>query len=680
MIEVEKRPLTVGYYGTKWNADAFKKMAGSLFDDSDRFNIIEFPGGADICLMDYWESLRFPVGTFSGVIVIVDSEGYGIPQHLAKLKNVVYLGIPDQQLAGRAISVPGCSMSFFERNDHTPLDLIKQRRVNPDARFCAYMVSKKHPHREQFFNRIVEAAQEFGVRDADALGQCYGDYPNQQNRQPTRESMNRDDEAVALYSNYKFVMAFENKDKPGYVTEKILNAFLAGAVPIYWGSSTAVEIFNLNSFVWVNQYPDIKGAIDRILGLTQHENQYQQMLSEPILNPGSLDRYFSWHFAVTNEYSSIKSKIVSAVTEIHDRLIKTQRFSTNSRNSSRSNNLISAQNNQSIPKPNPHWQLESQSSGVYLCNSTDSKTIQCNQVAALIWRICDGQRSVIDCINHLTQTYPDAVNQIDEDFRWTVEHFARQDAITILYPDELLVNSNPADFNGSRKIKLYSIYTPSHRKLAEDWFFPSIPDEYEQCVEIVDINSQEKGMTKDQGEFLERDWMLAISKKVELILRAIEENWGHWFVFSDIDVQFFGNTLSIIKPLIEENDIVLQKENPEGLFCTGFFACKGNELTRALWCKVLNLVSYEDRRHDQRAFNVILRKQLLSTLPSVGYLPECFMGGGTFSGRTWQPGDDLEVSRNVVVHHANFCVGIEAKIQQLNLVRNIVLERKEQDK
>ena len=34
----------------------------------------------------------------------------------------------------------------------------------------------------------------------------------------------------------KFTLAFENCSKPGYVTEKILHAFQARTVPIYWGS------------------------------------------------------------------------------------------------------------------------------------------------------------------------------------------------------------------------------------------------------------------------------------------------------------------------------------------------------------------------------------------------------------------------------------------------------------
>lgn len=35
--------------------------------------------------------------------------------------------------------------------------------------------------------------------------------------------------------NYKFMICFENGIYPGYVTEKLLDAYVCGAIPIYWG-------------------------------------------------------------------------------------------------------------------------------------------------------------------------------------------------------------------------------------------------------------------------------------------------------------------------------------------------------------------------------------------------------------------------------------------------------------
>ena len=51
---------------------------------------------------------------------------------------------------------------------------------------------------------------------------------------------------------HKFVIAFENTSTPGYTTEKIVHAFSAGAVPIYWGNPEITREFNPGSFVDCN--------------------------------------------------------------------------------------------------------------------------------------------------------------------------------------------------------------------------------------------------------------------------------------------------------------------------------------------------------------------------------------------------------------------------------------------
>ena len=40
---------------------------------------------------------------------------------------------------------------------------------------------------------------------------------------------------------------------PGYITEKIMNPFLAGAIPIYHGDDWARALFAHDAVVWVNR-------------------------------------------------------------------------------------------------------------------------------------------------------------------------------------------------------------------------------------------------------------------------------------------------------------------------------------------------------------------------------------------------------------------------------------------
>lgn len=41
---------------------------------------------------------------------------------------------------------------------------------------------------------------------------------------------------IAVASRYRYALVMESQRQPGYVTEKLLDAFAAGAVPIYWGA------------------------------------------------------------------------------------------------------------------------------------------------------------------------------------------------------------------------------------------------------------------------------------------------------------------------------------------------------------------------------------------------------------------------------------------------------------
>jgi Glycosyltransferase family 10 (fucosyltransferase) C-term len=97
-----------------------------------------------------------------------------------------------------------------------------------------------------------------------------------------------------LFRNYRFVLCMENANIPGYITEKILVAFLAHSVPIYYGTTEIFDVFNPEAFV----YYDINNpqeALDRVAYLERNKTAYQQVLREPILAHGqeTYDAYFS---------------------------------------------------------------------------------------------------------------------------------------------------------------------------------------------------------------------------------------------------------------------------------------------------------------------------------------------------------------------------------------------------
>ena len=56
-------------------------------------------------------------------------------------------------------------------------------------------------------------------------------------------------ELISLYSQYKFIICFENSKTDGYITEKIFNVFLSGSIPIYDGAPNISDYINKESFI-----------------------------------------------------------------------------------------------------------------------------------------------------------------------------------------------------------------------------------------------------------------------------------------------------------------------------------------------------------------------------------------------------------------------------------------------
>jgi hypothetical protein len=141
----------------------------------------------------------------------------------------------------------------------------------------AYCSSNKVEIRENLFNLFVARTHE---NQCHSLGQNFGKHPLTQRKvSGSWESHG----LVKAYSNYKFVFALENKDTPGYVTEKIMNAFHSGAIPIYWGTSYVKNLFNHKAFIYVNDFPSLEACVGYVVNMSDEERE--KMMNEPVYHP-----------------------------------------------------------------------------------------------------------------------------------------------------------------------------------------------------------------------------------------------------------------------------------------------------------------------------------------------------------------------------------------------------------
>ena len=87
---------------------------------------------------------------------------------------------------------------------------------------------------------------------------------------------------IKVLSNYNFSVCFENDLYPGYITEKVFEAWTAGTVPIWWGIDNT-GILNKNAIINFAE-GDFNSNIVNLEEILSNSNLLLGMRNEPLLN------------------------------------------------------------------------------------------------------------------------------------------------------------------------------------------------------------------------------------------------------------------------------------------------------------------------------------------------------------------------------------------------------------
>jgi len=102
-----------------------------------------------------------------------------------------------------------------------------------------------------------------------------------------------------ISQDFRYSLLMEDANIFGLITERIIDGFMSGTVPIYYGTPEIFDIFNPKAFIYfdINNH---KEALDRIQYLEEHPDAYQQLLNEPILANGihTIEKYFSFEDSI----------------------------------------------------------------------------------------------------------------------------------------------------------------------------------------------------------------------------------------------------------------------------------------------------------------------------------------------------------------------------------------------
>ena len=90
---------------------------------------------------------------------------------------------------------------------------------------------------------------------------------------------------IEFLSHYKFSIAMENSLGDGYISEKIVDSFLAGTIPIYYGDYIVDEYINPKTYILIKGEKDIKEKIDYIKKIDNDDKLYYNIMKEnPIID------------------------------------------------------------------------------------------------------------------------------------------------------------------------------------------------------------------------------------------------------------------------------------------------------------------------------------------------------------------------------------------------------------
>lgn len=191
-------------------------------------------------------------------------------------------------------------MDFEDRHLYYPLYFLYQsdlklaikKHLLDDKRenFCGFMVSNGSGDkiRGEFFEQLSEYKKvDSGGRYKNNIGGAFIKDKN------------------AWLQNYKFNLCFENSSQKGYVTEKLIQAFAAGCVPIYWGDESLCDeryahlrpVFNPKAFINVHNFDSIESAIKEIERIDNNDSAFEAMRKEPIFRTECLEEFLGEKFA-----------------------------------------------------------------------------------------------------------------------------------------------------------------------------------------------------------------------------------------------------------------------------------------------------------------------------------------------------------------------------------------------
>jgi hypothetical protein len=203
-----------------------------------------------------------------------------------------------------SISFPYGAFQSLEHDHNNKFDIdyfVNKRILDKEkSKFCLFCVSNGGPkERTDFFNALSTK-----YKRVDSCG-------NHLNNGVVCPGNHLSTEYHEFISNYKFMICFENTLKPGYFTEKLVNAYHSGTIPIYWGDPNLGNYVNMDAILYLKPEftdGDVDELINKIRELDTNDELYKQKYEQSFFKDGIVPDEFN--------LDKIKEKVETLLSEV----------------------------------------------------------------------------------------------------------------------------------------------------------------------------------------------------------------------------------------------------------------------------------------------------------------------------------------------------------------------------
>jgi hypothetical protein len=190
------------------------------------------------------------------------------------------------------------SLDMIHKTGYDYYHILGDHEPKDKTSFCSFVVSNGGcKERNDFFQLLNQ------YKPIDSGGKLFNNI---------QADLSGEEAKIDFLSSRKFNICFESASYPGYVTEKILHAFYAKTVPIYWGSPTVASDWNPGAFINAHDFDSRQELLEHVMMVDQDDDLYNNIVNAlPLIDNIPKDymlfnNFLNWFDAVV--YNKIDGK------------------------------------------------------------------------------------------------------------------------------------------------------------------------------------------------------------------------------------------------------------------------------------------------------------------------------------------------------------------------------------